>query len=91
MELSYIELTHTEILNLINNSSLIPGRYYNITDFKTCYDQPDYDIYGVPITTGNYKVGNTHSLVVLATSTYSLSTAAFQPDFPKDIIKYDVS
>lgn len=81
--------TYSELVDLIQTSELVTGAYYLITDFKTCYDQPDYDIYGDPITSGNYKVGNTHPLMVLAISPGSISTDAYQPDYPKDKIKYD--
>lgn len=84
-----IEKTYSELVDLIQASELVTGAYYLITDFKTCYDQPDYDIYGDPITSGNYKVGNTHPLMVLAISSGSISTDAYQPDYPNDKIKYD--
>lgn len=85
------EITHSQIIDKILNSDLTTGLFYKITDFKTCYDQPDFNIYGSAITTGNYKVGNTHSIVVLAISATALSIDAWQPDFPKDKIRYDVS
>ena len=88
---SLIEVSYLEIRTLIESNSLEVANYYLITDFKTCYDQPDYDIYGNAITSGNYKVGSTHSIIVFATGTSSLSIDAWQPDFPKDKIKYDVS
>jgi hypothetical protein len=88
-----IDVTYSEIFDLINSSpaSLIPGSYYNITDFKTCYDQPDYDYNGNPITTGNYKQGNVSPIVVLAISNNTLSELAYQPEYPGDTIHYDPS
>jgi hypothetical protein len=88
---NYTEVTYSDLKSSIDSNGLNTGSYYLITDFKTCYDQPDYDIYGYPITEGNYKVGNTHSILVFATSENTISTDAWQPDFPKDIIKYDYS
>lgn len=85
------EVTHSQILGLINASELNEGSYYKITDFKTCYDQPDYDIYGNAIVEGNYKQGDNYPIIVFATSNNTLDSYAFQPDFPKDIIRYDVS
>lgn len=82
-------VSYSELTLLIGSQSLTPGTYYRITDFKTCYDQPNYDIYRNSITTGNYKVGNTHSIIVFATSENTLSTDAWQPDYPNDTIKYD--
>jgi hypothetical protein len=87
----YSEVTYSELISTIDSGSLNPGSYYSITDFKTCYDQPNYNVYGNAITQGNYKVGNTHSILVFATSETTLSTDAWQPDFSNDIIKYDVS
>lgn len=88
---NYSQVTYSELKSSIESSDLNPGSYYLITDFKTCYDQPDYDVYGNPITEGNYKVGNTHSILVFATSENTLAPDAWQPDFPKDKLKYDYS
>ena len=88
--ISMTEVTHSEILDLIDSSSLIEGRFYKITDYKTCYDQPDFDYNGSSITEGNYKVGPTQSVVVWALSSNALSVDAWQPDYPNDKIKYDV-
>lgn len=85
------DVTYSELHSKISLGQLTPGAYYKITDFKTCYDQPNYDIYKNSITTGNYKVGNTHSIIVFATSEETLSMDALQPDFPKDRIRYDFS
>ena len=49
---SYITLT-----TLISNSGLTQGSFYLINDFRTCYDQPDFDVNNGSITTGNYKQG----------------------------------
>lgn len=87
---SIIELTYQELYDIYQNENLSTGSYYIITDFKSCYDQPDYDIYKDAILSGNYKVGNTHSIIVFATSNNSLSSDAFQPDYPNDKIKYDI-
>jgi hypothetical protein len=87
----YSQVTYSELISTIDSGSLNPGSYYSITDFKTCYDQPNYDVYGNAIIQNNYKVGNTHSILVFATSENTISTDAWQPDFRNDIIKYDVS
>jgi hypothetical protein len=84
-------LTYSELSNLVETSNLNPGFYYKITDFKTCYDQPNYDFVKDEITTGNYRIGETHSLIVLALANDTLSIDAWQPDYPKDKIKYDWS
>ena len=67
------------------------GSYYLITDFQTCYDQPDFDYNGNPITSGNYKQGPVEPLMVFATSVNTISSEAHQPSYPKDRILYDWS
>lgn len=86
---STIPTTHSELVNNINSSGLTSGATYIITDFRTCYDQPDYDNLINPITVGIYKSADTVSpIVVFATSTNTISIDAFQPEFPFDKIKY---
>jgi len=82
-----VELTYNELVTTQN--SWIPGTIYHITNFKTCYDQPNYNYNQNVITTGNYRIGETHSLMVLALANDTLSIDAWQPDYPKDKIKYD--
>ena len=86
-----LDVTYSELLDLIDEGDLTPGKFYKITDFKTCYDQPNYNINRNAIYTGTYKVGNTHSIVVFAISSDKLSVDAWQPDFPEDRIKYDIN
>ena len=88
---NYVEVSYSELTSLINSSSLNPGSYYMITDFRTCYDQPDYNLSREPITNGNYKQAEIIPLMVFSTSTQSISDYAWQPNFPKDKIKYDYS
>jgi hypothetical protein len=61
-------ILYSEFLLKIRNSELNPWQYYNITDFRTCYDQPNYDYNGNPITTGNYKFGPNHPIVKVGSS-----------------------
>jgi len=84
-----IEVTYDDLVALINTGGLTSGNYYLITDFRTCYDQPDYNLFGNDITTGNYKQGPVEPLVVLATSFDTISNDAYQPTYPNDKIKYD--
>ena len=88
---SLAEVTYSELLTMIDEGELTPGKFYKITDFKTCYDQPDYDYNSDPITDGNYKQGAVSPIIVFAISSDSLSSDAYQPEYPKDNIKYDVS
>jgi hypothetical protein len=89
---STVEVTYSELVDKITGETLNTGSYYIITDFKTCYDQPDYDNVKNSITVGIYKSDDTVSpIVVLATSANTISIDAFQPEFPFDKIKYDYS
>ena len=89
--INYTEIVYTGLTFGMDMNSLIPGQYYLITDFKTCYDQPDYDYNGTAITTGNYKQGSVSPILVLATGNATISQLAYQPEYPGDIIYYDSS
>jgi len=86
---TYEEVTYSELYSYLTGATLAPGKYYLITDFKTCYDQPDYDSTGTPITTGNYKEGSVAPILVLATATDKISQHAYQPQYSGDTIQYD--
>jgi hypothetical protein len=88
---SFIETTYSELLSLIDGSELTPGTFYKITDYETCYDQPDYGKFGEPIFVGNYKTAAISPIIVLAISENQLAPDAYQPEYPKDKIKYDIS
>ena len=82
-------LTWSELASTILSNGLTEGMLYKITDFRTCYDQPDFDYNGAPITSGNYKEGPVEPIIVLATSNNTISSSAYQPAYPKDSIQYD--
>lgn len=86
-----VETTYSEISASFVGGTLTPGTYYKITDFKTCYDQPNYDAYGNAITVGNYKTGSVSPIIVFALDSGSLASDAYQPEYPKDNIKYDIT
>ena len=89
---STVEVTYSELVDKITGETLNTGSFYIITDFRTCYDQPDYNNEKNSITSGIYKSADTVSpIVVLATSANTISIDAFQPEFPFDKIKYDYS
>jgi hypothetical protein len=85
-----VETTYSELQDMVNGGGLVAGTFYTITDFRTCYDQPDYDESGNPITVGIYKQATINPIIVFATSSNTLSTNAYQPSYPKDKIQYDV-
>jgi hypothetical protein len=82
-------VTYSGLVNHITSGTLDSGSFYLITDFKTCYDQPDFDYNNNPITSGNYKQGPVEPILVLATSANTISEIAYQPAYPKDRILYD--
>ena len=88
---SLTTVTYSELRTLQDDGELRPGSYYLISNFRTCYDQPNYDYNGNVITTGNYKQGNVSPIIVFAISSSQISEIAYQPEFPGDIIHYDPS
>jgi hypothetical protein len=88
---NYQEVTYSELNTMIGESLLTPGKFYKITDFRTCYDQPDYDFNGDTIEEGNWKQSSVSPIIVFAISSDSLASDAYQPEYPNDNIKYDVS
>ncbi len=99
----YIDITYSTLRsNLLGAGNLIRGAFYRITDFFTCYDRPDFYMNpAAPNFAGekNRKVNSAlvsasasvSPIVVLATSQNTISTDAWQPAYPKDIIKYDIT
>jgi len=89
---SFTEITYQALKTLQDRSELTPGGHYLITDFKTCYDQPDYDSNGSPTFSAiNYKVSEENPILVFTISANELAADAYQPNYPKDEIKYDIS
>ncbi len=86
------DVTYSELVSLKDSDSLTPGSFYKITDFRTCYDQPDFDINGNGITSSNtYKTSEIEPIMVFATSESTLDSSAFQSLYPNDKIKYDIT
>ncbi len=90
------ELTYAELVTAIQNSELVAGAFYLITDFQTIYDQPDYNYYKNMIVDNSniesnttYKVTEIDPLYVFALSINNISKEAQQPSYPNDLIKYD--
>lgn len=84
-----IEVTYSELVDNITGGTLTTGTFYTITDYRTCYDQPDFTYNGNPITVGNYKQGPVEPILVLAISSNTISDVAYQPSYPNDKIRYD--
>lgn len=87
---SLISVTYAELIDLIATDGLIPSANYLITDFRTCYDQPDFNSYKNEIIGNNYKQSDIEPIIVFATSVNTISSTAYQPKYPKDKIQYDL-
>jgi hypothetical protein len=87
--INYTQDTYSGLTIGASTSSLVVGQYYLMTDFQTCYDQPNYTNEGVAITTGNYKTGTTEPILLLAISANEFSPTVYSTLYPKDKISYD--
>jgi hypothetical protein len=88
---NYNEGTYDELYSFATGETLTAGSYYLMTDFQTCYDQPNYDVNGTPIATGNYKTGSTEPILLLAISTTGFSPTVYSTLHPQDKISYDIT
>jgi hypothetical protein len=87
--INYTQETYSGLTIGASTSNLIIGQYYLMTDYQTCYDQPNYTNEGVAITTGNYKTGTTEPILLLAISANEFSPTVYSTLYPKDKISYD--
>lgn len=89
-----IDTTYSNLYSLYQSSGFATGSYYNITDFDSVYDQPDFyfdDTLKTSLTTKGKPAIPYQSIVVMATSKNTLCPDAYQPYYPKDTIKYDIT
>jgi hypothetical protein len=86
-----VSVTYNQLVGEITGQTLTAGTTYIITDFKTCYDVPEYYVDGDPKGSSviDYRQGSIEPIVVLATSTNTISSTAYQPAYPNDRIQYD--
>jgi hypothetical protein len=82
-------VTYTELVNLINTSTLIVGGTYIIMDFQTIYDQMDFDAGGSLKPTLVTKTGATEQIWVLALAPNQIASQAYSATYPNDQIQYD--
>lgn len=88
---NYNEGTYDELYSFATGGTLTDGSYYLMTDFQTCYDQPNYDNTKTPITTGNYKTGTTEPILLLSVSTTGFSPTVYSTLYINDKITYDIT
>lgn len=89
-----LDTTYSNLYSLYQSSGFATGSYYNITDFDSVYDQPDFYFDGSIKTVLSNKGKPAipyQSIVVMATSKNTLCPDAYQPYYPNDKIKYDIS
>jgi hypothetical protein len=86
--ITYNEGTYAQFVTEAGDGLLTPGRFYLMSDYQTCYDQPNFDTNGIPITIGNYK---TEPILLLAISTTGFSPTVYSTLYPQDKISYDIT
>ena len=84
-----IDTTYSNLYSLYTSGDFATGSYYYINDFQTIYEQPDFYFDDKLKTVLSLTSSTFHPIVVLATSKNALAVDAYQPDYPKDKIKYD--
>jgi hypothetical protein len=89
--ITYNEGTYAQFVTEAGDGLLTPGRFYLMSDYQTCYDQPNFDTNGIPITIGNYKTGTTEPILLLAISTTGFSPTVYSTLYPQDKISYDIT
>jgi hypothetical protein len=89
--ITYSEGTYSQFVSDADNGVLTPGRFYLMTDYQTCYDQPNYNNVKSPINTDNYKSGSTEPILLLAISTTGFSPTVYSTLYPQDKITYDIT
>ena len=79
------DVTYSELLTKITDSTLKVGWLYRITDFAQAYNIFD----GGTNTVIEEQIGATEPLIVYALSTKKLERVAYSPNYPNDIIYYE--
>ena len=89
--ITYNEGTYLQFVAEAGSGILTPGRFYLMSDYQACYDQPNYNNVKNPITTGNYMTGDTEPILLLAISTTGFSPTVYSTLYPQDKITYDIT
>ena len=89
---NYTSILYADLHYAHTYGNLIPGMFYLITDYETCYDRPNYNTYGDAETFNCYVASEVvEPLLVLATSATTLAAEAYSLTYPNDKIKYDIT
>jgi hypothetical protein len=88
-----IEVTYDELLNFTIGAELVAGSHYIISNFRTCYNRPDYDQNknSIAVSGSTYIQAAIEPIIIMATSANTLAVDAYQPKYPFDKIKYDIN
>lgn len=86
--------THAEMVIMQSAGTFVPGQWYKITDFATMYEQPDYTgttlATLIPVTAPVVKTSAIEPIHVQAVTQSKLNPFAFQNEYVKDVIKYEL-
>ena len=88
---SFTSLTYSALQVLISSSTLVEGNFYEINDYQTIYDQPDYDATGTPKPTVTTNTGTVEPIIVQASSINTINLRAVSTIYPLDVLEYDVN
>lgn len=88
----FTSISYSDFYSLISSSTLTTGIWYEINDYLTVWDLPDFDSSGVaksPTITLDASFEGPESIWVFATSNETITNYAFRPKFPNDTFKWD--
>lgn len=87
--------THAEMVAMQGAGTFVPGQWYKITDFSTMYEQPDYTGTTIssilPVVVPVVVTSLIEPIHVQAITPTKLNPFAFQNEYAKDIIKYELN
>ena len=90
--LTYTVISFGDIADAIDNSTLKPGNWYLIDNYKTVYDQPDFKPSGAPVLISDVTISDVvEPLLVLAISNNQISDVVYSTLYPNDFIRYDIN
>jgi hypothetical protein len=84
-------VTYSDLVSRINSSTLATASYYQIVDFRTVYDRPNFYLDGTSKSTIENVSASIVPIIVQAIGNNVLGTWAYQPSYPNDILRYDWS
>jgi hypothetical protein len=86
--IGWTAVTYSDFYTQITTPALVPGMWYEITDYRTVWDLPDFDSGGAPKSTISLQ-GSEESIWVFATGDNTISDFMLRPSYPRDEYKWD--